>query len=116
MASFDIFADELRKNAKDILPNAIRDRTPPRSRYSGHGGGPGRGDPGCDPHGNLPGRPDGYQRRTPGGLGGGGGGGGGGFPGGNGDPENGGDPDGWGNYIREYRWPLVLPTREKVLA
>eukprot|EP00971_Amphidinium_carterae_P169708 3362549-Amphidinium_carterae.2 len=94
MPSFDIFADELMKNAKDILPNAIRDRSPLRSRESGHGGGQGGGDPGRDPRDNPPGSPDGYQhrsppRRAPGAPGGGGGG----YPGGNGDPENGGDPN-----------------------
>eukprot|EP00971_Amphidinium_carterae_P123531 2446567-Amphidinium_carterae.2 len=51
LAKFDLFSESLRKNARDLLPNAVRDSTPPPRRSlfgygGGRGGGPGDNDPG----------------------------------------------------------------------
>eukprot|EP00971_Amphidinium_carterae_P038848 763440-Amphidinium_carterae.1 len=44
LGKFDIFSKSLKKNAKDILPHAVRDQTPSRRPGRGFGGG-GGGDP-----------------------------------------------------------------------
>eukprot|EP00971_Amphidinium_carterae_P351289 6492027-Amphidinium_carterae.1 len=123
---FDIFSASLKKNAKDILPNAIRDQTPPRrpGRGFGGGGGGGPGDPN-DPYGGSPGSrdpnfnngtPPNTPPRVPRRDGGGGGGGGGD----DGDDHGGGhDPDrphpAWHGYnpeMRINRDRLKLPKLE----
>eukprot|EP00971_Amphidinium_carterae_P258506 5130766-Amphidinium_carterae.1 len=110
LGKFDIFSESLKKNAKDILPHAVRDQTPPRRPGRGFGGGGGGGpDDPNDPHGSPGGRDSNNQtpprtppRPRPGGGGGGGGGGGD-------DDGSGGDngPDephrAWQGYVPEMK-------------
>eukprot|EP00971_Amphidinium_carterae_P057323 1133448-Amphidinium_carterae.1 len=39
LAKFDLFSDSLKKNAKELLPHAVRDKTPPQRPGQGYGGG-----------------------------------------------------------------------------
>eukprot|EP00971_Amphidinium_carterae_P276220 5481415-Amphidinium_carterae.1 len=65
LAKFDLFSDSLKKNAKDILPHAIRDSTPPRRPGSGYGGGGGGPNDPNDPFGSPGGRDSNYNNRSP---------------------------------------------------
>eukprot|EP00971_Amphidinium_carterae_P329444 6461891-Amphidinium_carterae.1 len=56
LAKFDLFSESLMKNARDLLPNAVRDSSPPPRRpLFGFGGGGGGG--GDEPEDDDPRRP-----------------------------------------------------------
>eukprot|EP00971_Amphidinium_carterae_P300287 5966286-Amphidinium_carterae.1 len=110
LGKFDLFSESLKKNARDILPHAVRDQTPPRRPGRGFGGGGGGGsDDPNDPYGGSPGRDSNHstpprpQPKFPRGSGGGGGGGGGDdddddYGGGPGEPHR-----AWRGYVPDMR-------------
>eukprot|EP00971_Amphidinium_carterae_P066831 1323418-Amphidinium_carterae.1 len=123
LAKFDLFSDSLKKNAKDLLPHAVRDKTPPRRPGPGYGGGGGGPNDPNDPFGSPGGRDSNFNNRSPprplprypGDRGGGGGGD-------DGDDFRGGDNPGephraWSGYVQEMkvnRDRMKLPKLEVI--
>eukprot|EP00971_Amphidinium_carterae_P211324 4193021-Amphidinium_carterae.1 len=65
LAKFDLFSDSLKKNAKELLPHAVRDKTHPRRPGQGYGGGRGGPNDPNDPFGSPGGRDSNVNNRSP---------------------------------------------------